>query len=130
MKAVRLEYTESTPDGPAPTSFATAVEATVTTLKARHQDIPISHVDEDDCRVHLDYWRNRPPQTADMRINPPRPLAVKTCQNIIADIKRILKWLHKSQEYSWRKPDDFDELKTISPLKKQDFRRVMIRARE
>ncbi|MCD0463071.1 helix-turn-helix domain-containing protein [Roseiconus lacunae] len=111
VKAVRLEYTEPTPDGPTPTSFAAAVEANVTTLKARHQDIPLSQLDEDGCRALLDYWRNRP-QTVDKRIKPPRPLAVKTCQNIIAEIKRFLKWLHKSKEYSWRKPDDFDELKS------------------
>ena len=61
VKAVRLEYTEPTPEGPTPTSFAAAVEANVTTLKARHQDIPLSQLDEDGCRALLDYWRKQQP---------------------------------------------------------------------
>tara|TARA_R110002072_G_C7978288_1_gene535821 strand:- start:31868 stop:32686 length:819 start_codon:yes stop_codon:yes gene_type:complete len=73
VKAVRLEYTEPTPDGPKPTSFAAAVEANVTTLKARHPDIPLSQLDEDGCRALLDYWRNRP-NTVDKRIKPARPM--------------------------------------------------------
>lgn len=111
VKWVRREYTEPTSEGPIPTSYAAAVEANVVTLKARHKDVPVSQLHDEGCQALIDFWRNRP-HTVDPRIRPARPMAIKTCQNIIAEIKRFLNWLHKSKEYSWRKPEDFIDLKT------------------
>ena len=39
-------------------------------------------------------------------------MAKKTCENHVAELMRFFKWLHKSKDFSWRKPEDFDELET------------------
>jgi len=50
--------------------------------------------------------------TTDKRINPPRPMSKKTCENQVAEWMRFFRWLHKEKRFGWRKPEDFDELKT------------------
>lgn len=52
------------------------------------------------------------PLTSDKRIKPARPMAKKTCENQVSELMRFFRWLHRNKEYAWRKPDDFDELRT------------------
>ncbi|MEZ6126818.1 MAG: helix-turn-helix domain-containing protein [Planctomycetaceae bacterium] len=40
-------------------------------------------------------------------------MAKDTCENHIAELQRFFRWLHRSKAYSWRKPDDYDDLKTL-----------------
>ena len=39
-------------------------------------------------------------------------MAKKTCENYISELRRFFRWLHRSKEFNWRKPEDYDELKT------------------
>ena len=40
------------------------------------------------------------------------PMAIKTCRHHIKQLMAFFKWLHRSDQYKWRKPEDFDELNT------------------
>ncbi|MCY2987526.1 MAG: hypothetical protein NTY19_06640 [Planctomycetota bacterium] len=102
---------EPTPEGPTLTQFGASKIEQAKRLKQRHPDCPLSTLDQDGCQDLLDLWRMRP-LTTDKRISPPRPMKKKTCENHVSELKRFLKWLHRSKQFGWRKPDDFDELRT------------------
>ena len=102
---------EPTLEGPALSQYGAHKLANVTMLKRHLPDRPLSALDLDGCQQVVDYWRMRP-LTIDKRIKPPRPMAEKTCQNHIAELVRFLNWLHRSKEFTWRKPEDFEDLRT------------------
>lgn len=108
---VKKHDVDPTPDGPTLSSFGSHKIANSTMLKRHQEDRPLSALDLDGCQELLDYWRMRP-LTRDKRIKPPRPMARKTCENHVAELIRFFKWLHKNKTFGWRKPEDFDELKT------------------
>lgn len=39
-----------------------------------------------------------------------KTMARKTASNLIGELGRFLTWLHKSPEWTWRKPDDYSEI--------------------
>ena len=80
-------------------------------IKSRQADRSLSALDFHGCQDLLDYWRNRPP-TQPRHGKPSRPMAKKTCENHVAELIRFFKWLHKSKDFAWRKPEDFDDLAT------------------
>jgi hypothetical protein len=102
---------EPTLEGPALTQYGAHKIANVTMLKRHLTDRPLLVLDLDGLQELLDYWRMRP-LTKDKRIKPPRPMAVKTCENHISELNRFFHWLHRSKDFKWRKPEDFDELRT------------------
>lgn len=102
---------EPTPEGPSLTPFGALKAEQATRLKQRHADRPLSSLDLDTCQELVDYWRMRP-LTSDKRIKPARPMAKKTCENQISELMRFFRWLHKTKDFGWRKPEDFDDLKT------------------
>ncbi|MCH7686432.1 MAG: hypothetical protein IH899_07095, partial [Planctomycetes bacterium] len=110
---VKKHDLDPTPEGPTLSSFGSHKIANATSLKRHHPDRPLSanDLDLDGCQELLDYWRMRP-LTTDKRIKPPRPMAKKTCENLVSELGRFFRWLHKNKEFHWRKPEDFDELKT------------------
>jgi hypothetical protein len=84
-------------------------------LKQRHSDHPLSTLDLDGCQGLVDEWRMRP-LTRDKRIKPPRSMAKNTCENYVSELMRFFRWLRKSKNFGWRKPEDFDELiLTVNP---------------
>ena len=102
---------EPTPEGPSLTPFGALKVEQANRLKQRHLDRPLSTLDQDGCQELLDFWRMRP-LTTDERISPPRPMKRKTCENNISELMRFFSWLHRSKQFNWRKPEDFDELRT------------------
>ena len=108
---VKRSDVDPTPDGPTLSPFGSHKIANTTTLKRHQKDRPLSKLDFDGCQELLDYWRLRP-LTTDKRISPPRPMAHKTCENQVSELMRFFRWLHKSKDFHWRKPEDFDELRT------------------
>jgi DNA-binding CsgD family transcriptional regulator len=108
---VRKHDLDPTPDGPTLSSFGSHKIANTTMLKRHQKDRPLSALDLDGCQELLDYWRMRP-LTTDKRITPSRPMAKKTCENHVAEWMRLFRWLHKSKDFTWRKPEDFEELTT------------------
>ena len=115
VESQRREYTSPTVDGDALSGFGAQVVSTVKSLKARHKDIPLATFDFDGCQEIIDYWRNRP-NTIDKRIKPPRRMAKDTCENHIAELQRFFRWLHRSKAFSWRKPADYGDLRTLVKL--------------
>lgn len=102
---------DPTPDGPTLSPFGAHKIANVAMLKRHQKDRPLSALDLDGCQELLNHWRMRP-MTTDKRINPPRPMSKKTCENQVAEWMRFFRWLHKEKKFGWRKPEDFDELTT------------------
>jgi hypothetical protein len=80
-------------------------------IQARQPDRPLSALDFHGCQELLDYWRLRPP-TQPRHGKAARPMTKKTCENHVAELMRFFRWLHKSKDFAWRKPEDFDDLDT------------------
>jgi transposase len=75
-------------------------------LKERHKDVPLSALTFSECERMLLYWRNRPPVKGKTT-----PIAVCTAQNMIYEVKRFLRWLHRS-EFAWKKPEGLEDINT------------------
>lgn len=50
-------------------------------------------------------FRRRPPSKRYKR-----PMSRKSCSNYIGELGRFFRWLHLSNDWTWRKPEDFDEI--------------------
>ena len=79
----------------------------VNRLKERHTDMPLSALNQAACEDMIRFWRLRPKvKGKDTAIAP------KTAQHHIKQLKRFLNWLHRSQDFAWRRPEDFDLIET------------------
>jgi hypothetical protein len=74
-------------------------------LKERHPDSPLSALRLDAIEEMIDYWKNRP-----LVKRRGTPIRRKTAIHHIAELVRFCKWLHRTDKFEWRKPDDFDEI--------------------
>jgi hypothetical protein len=89
----------------------------VETLIGRHDNVPLSILDETRVEEMFRYWRQRP-----FKKDTTRPISKESAEHYIGELKRFFRWLHKSKDYGWRKPDNFDEIKTkvdAAPTDKQ-----------
>jgi hypothetical protein len=102
---------EPTPDGAQLTAFGHLKIEHARRIKSRQKDRPLSSLDLQGCQELLDYWRMRP-ITQPRSGKPSKPMEKKSCENQIAELKRFFRWLHKTKDFAWRKPEDFDELDT------------------
>lgn len=71
-------------------------------------DWPLSRLTFDGCQAMIDVWRRRPPLK-----NGSGPKAGKTCGEVIKRFmnrRGFFRWLHRSDQFEWAKPVDFDEL--------------------
>lgn len=69
-------------------------------------DWPISRLTFEGCDKMLQVWRDRP-----MRLDGTGPMMVKTCHDHAKLVKRFFRWLSRTDQFDWKKPLDFDELK-------------------
>lgn len=77
----------------------------VKTLMTRHDDVPLTQLDYEEVERMVRFWRQRPPKKdSEDRIT------VKSASNYIGELRRFFAWLHRSNRYPWRKPDDFDDI--------------------
>jgi len=74
-------------------------------LKERHPDMPLGQVGLNAIQEMIDAWRARPPVKGKAK-----PIAVKTATEHIKQLKKFFKWLHRNEDFAWRKPEDFAEL--------------------
>lgn len=102
---------EPTAEGPQMTAFGHLKVEQARRIKSRQPDRPLSTLDVQGCQELLDYWRMRP-LTEPTPKRPSRPMETRYCENHIAEMNRFFRWLHKSKDFAWRKPEDFDELET------------------
>jgi integrase len=79
----------------------------IETLKDRHDDVSLDRLGFDEVERMIFYWRRRPPRKLDGR-----PVSRSAAENYIGELKRFLKWLHRSPRHHWRKPEDFDGIDT------------------
>lgn len=83
------------------------------TLKSRHDDTALSKIDYEYIERMYRYWRQRPLK------NSPREkqerISRASVHNYIGELHRFFKWLHRSGEFAWRKPEDFDEIDRSVP---------------
>ena len=76
-------------------------------FKKRQEDVTLATLDFARCQELYDFWRKRPPN---QKTN--KPLTAKHCTSHIGELSRFFKWLHTSNTFAWRRPDDFDLLDT------------------
>jgi hypothetical protein len=66
---------------------------------------PLSRLTFQGCDAMLEVWRQRPSKNDGKGI-----LSIKTCHEHAKLLKRFFRWLSKSNDFAWKKPEDFDEL--------------------
>ena len=74
-------------------------------MRERSNDFPLAELDFTRCQSIVDFWRSRPENR-----NTDMPLSKKTCGNYLGELKRFFDWLHKSPDWDWRKPPDYDDI--------------------
>lgn len=75
-------------------------------LRSYLKDCDLGELDYHGCDELYGVFRRRP---ITKRYN--KAMAYKTCQNLLGEMTRFFTWLHKSVEFEWRKPEDFDLIK-------------------
>lgn len=82
------------------------------TLKERHDECPLTEVNFDKVEAMYRYWRRRPVSNAHARKG--KPISRNTARHMLGALGQFFKWLNRSQNFIWRKPDGFEDLdKTI-----------------
>jgi hypothetical protein len=74
-------------------------------LLERHPDQPLATLGIDACRDLYSYWRQRP-----HRHDGKGQYTNKRSREQLAELIRFLEWLHLSEEFGWREPEDFHRL--------------------
>lgn len=89
----------------------------VGTLIDRHADRPLSELDFGAVEEMIRYWRKRPLSRSKGATG---PIAKKSAGNYIKTLKGFLRWLHRSDEFEWRRPEGLDDIKTRVDLVEGD----------
>ncbi len=74
-------------------------------LLERHPDQPLATLGLDGCRDLIGYWRQRP-----HRLDGKGQYTPKRSREQLAELLRFLEWLHLSEKFDWREPEDFHRL--------------------
>ncbi|REJ65362.1 MAG: hypothetical protein DWQ31_18360 [Planctomycetota bacterium] len=85
-------------------------------LIKHHSDVPLSALDFNMLESLIGYWRRRP-----IREGSDKQIASSTAGNHIKQLKVFSSWLHRSPEYEWRKPRDFDSISSKIMTNSEDF---------
>ena len=73
---------------------------------------PITRLTLAGCDAMLQVWRDRPPKKPRKKGGAsPGPMAVKTCREHGKRLMAFFRWMSKTDQFDWKKPTDFDELK-------------------
>lgn len=75
-------------------------------LRAHLQDIPLARLNLQAMEDQLNFWARRPKVR-----NKDKPMSALSCRNYMKRLRDFWKWLHRSEKYAWRRPDDHDELR-------------------
>lgn len=71
----------------------------------RHDDVPLATLGLDTCRGLFDYWRQRPP-----RHDGKGSYSEKRSGEQVRELDRFFGWMHLSDDFDWREPEDFHRL--------------------
>jgi hypothetical protein len=69
-------------------------------LKEHSQDVLLCQVGINQVEGWVNYWRHRP-----------AGMAETTCRNQLIQLRMVLKWLHRSEVFAWRKPEGIEDIK-------------------
>jgi hypothetical protein len=106
----------ATIDVPQPKPSGTTRLKNAERLKERHADTALVTIRFDQIQVMIDYWKNRP-----LVKRRGTPIRRKTAIHHISELIRFFRWLHRTEDFEWRKPDDFDELDRRVPETKTEI---------
>lgn len=84
-------------------------------LLERHQDVPLSAVGYNEVEAMFLLWRKRP-----FKKGTQTPISRMSASNLIGEMQRFFRWLHRSPGHSWRKPEDFDDIEMAVDTIPQD----------
>lgn len=93
----------------------------VETLMTRHENRLVSTLDETVVEEMFRFWRQRP-----VKKGSTHPISRSSAENYISELKRFFRWLHKCKEFDWRKPENFDEIKTKVDAAPGDQQRKLV----
>ena len=93
----------------------------IETLMTRHENQPLSMLDEAAVEEMFRFWRQRP-----FKKDSTKPISRKSAENYIGELKRFFRWLHKCKDFDWRKPENFDEIKTKVDAAPGDQQRKLV----
>lgn len=74
-------------------------------LKNAHDDIPLSQFGLSSLEQIANYWKSRP-----IGKKTGKPITLDTVTNSIKVTKRFVQWLHRTDRFAWRKPEDVDHV--------------------
>jgi hypothetical protein len=72
-------------------------------IKAHAEDMPLGLFDLHKIDHLIHYWASRPTMKRTKK-----PASPDTVKDIIKRVRTFVKWLHKTSEFKWRKPDDYE----------------------
>ena len=93
----------------------------IETLMTRHENQPLSMLDETAVEEMFRFWRQRP-----FKKGSTKPISRNSAENYIGELKRFFRWLHKCKDFDWRKPENFDEIKTKVDAAPGDQQRKLV----
>ncbi len=76
-------------------------------LKAAAPDTALDQLGYDAIQGIGDYWRSRP--VSNNHGTKGKPLAVNTVNNRLKTTRRFIRWLHRSDTWHWRAPEDWED---------------------
>ncbi len=95
---------DSSPGTQPLTAWGYKLKAVCLDFLDRYEDRPLSALaTAASVQALYDYWRNRP-----KRKGTDRAITVKTVKHRLTGLDLFLKWLHRTDSFSWRRPADFD----------------------
>ncbi len=101
------EYVKVTEGEPRLTDWGVAQVANVKRLKEHHQDIPLATLGYNALEEMFRHWRQRP-----LVKGRNRKMSKDSADGHVYQLKQFIKWLHSCEAFDWRKPEDFDAIKT------------------
>ncbi len=109
---IKREYIDST-DGQLTDNGKTKLDQ-IKTIITYVPDVDLGTLDYQGCDDIFGIYRRRP-----ISKRYKKPMARKSCSNYIGELGRFFLWLHRSKDFRWRKPEDF-ELISRTPKENDD----------
>ncbi len=93
----------------------------IDTLKARHDDTPLVEIDYDFIEKMYRFWKQRPMKRS--RNGEKKRMSRSSIRHYLGELHRFFKWLHRSKDFAWRKPEDLDDIDRSVPLDTESVKR-------
>lgn len=95
----------------------------IDSLKGHHSNVNLSEVDLEYIEKMYRYWRQRPMKRSSKGST--NPISHSSIRHYIGELHRFFKWVHRSKQFAWRKPEDMDEIDRSIPADIQTVKRCI-----